>query len=159
MQRIIILCMILSGKRYSNMAKIALSDIFRKIGKDCYWYYRPKTGEINTIQYFYRQECLEKDDINSEEIGTGITGELINLPHYKDIDHKNIMSYFVKEFVDDKEIRRKLFNILRNHDFMDKFIDTVKNLELYEEYIMATDDIYIQLAEEWVKEHNVFPDK
>ncbi|MCL2046525.1 MAG: hypothetical protein FWG88_09090 [Oscillospiraceae bacterium] len=135
------------------MEKMTLSDIFRMIGKDCYFYYRPKTNEVNTLQYYYLQEDQNNENLFDEEIGSGISSELIPLPRYEDIDHKNIMSFFVREFVEDKEMRRKLFNILRNHDFMDKFLAAVKELELYEEYIMVTDDIYIQLAEEWFEEN------
>jgi len=141
------------------MEKMTLSDIFRMIGMDCYLYYRPKTHEVNTIQYYYKQEYHNNEDFLNEEIGNGISGELIPLPRYKDIDHKSIMSFYVREFVEDKEMRRKLFNILRNHDFMDRFLAAVKELELYEEYIMVTDDIYIQLAEEWAEESGILPVK
>jgi len=141
------------------MEKMTLSDIFRMIGKDSYFYYRPKTHEVNTIQYYYKQEYRNNENFLNEEIGYGISGELIPLPVYKDIDHKDIMSFYVREFVEDKETRRKLFNILRNHDFMDKFLAAVKELELYEEYIMVTDDIYIQLAEEWAEKNGVLPVK
>jgi len=141
------------------MEKMVLSDIFRMIGKDCYFYYRPKTREVNTIHYYYAQEDHNTENFLSYKIGSGISGELIPLPRYKDIDHKNIMSFYIKECVHDKETRRKLFNILRNHDFMDKFLAAVKELDLYEEYIMVTDDIYIQLAEEWAEENGVLPAK
>ena len=139
------------------MEKMTLSDIFRMIGEDSYLYYRPKTHEVNTVQYFYKQENRNNENFLNEEIGSGISGELIPLPRYKDIDHKGIMSFYVKECVEDKETRRKLFNILRNHDFMDKFLAAVKELELYEEYIMVTDDIYIQLADEWAENNGVLP--
>jgi hypothetical protein len=138
---------------------MTLSDIFRKIGKDCYWYYCPETKEVNTFQYFSRQDCCDGNMILKQEIGTGISSELIRLPEYKDIDHKDIMSFYVKECVEDKGPRRKLFNILRNHDFMDRFLDTVKELNLYDEYLMVTDDIYIQLADEWIEKNNIIPDK
>ena len=139
------------------MEKMTLSDIFRMIDQDCYFYYRPKTREVNTIQYYYKQEYRNNENCFNEEIGTGISGELIPLPRYKDIDHKSIMSFYVKECVEDKETRRKLFNILRNHDFMDKFLASIKKLELYDEYIMVTDDIYIQLAEEWAEKSGILP--
>ena len=139
------------------MEKMALSDIIRMIGKDCILYYSPKTNEVGTIQYFYRQERHNGNDASIEKIGTGIFSELILLPSYEDIDHKNIMSFYVKECVYDKEMRRKLFNTLRNHDFMDKFLTAVKELNLYDEYIMVTDDIYQQLAEEWVEKNGVLP--
>ena len=52
-------------------------------------------------------------------------------------------------------MRRKLFYILRNHDFMDKFLVAVKELGLYDEYKMVTDDIYEQLAEEWANKNGI----
>lgn len=37
---------------------------------------------------------------------------------YDEIDHKELMRFYVKECVDDKEIRKHLFNILRRTDFV-----------------------------------------
>ena len=141
------------------MEKMTLSDVFRMIGKDSYLYYRHKSHEVNTIQYYYEHYHRNTENSLKEEIGNGILDELIPLPRYDDIDHKSIMSFYVREFVEDKEKRRKLFNILRNHDYMDKFLAAVKELELYDEYIMVTDDIYIQLAEEWAENSGVLPVK
>ena len=36
---------------------------------------------------------------------------------YDEIDHKDIMKFYVKECVDDKEIRKRLFNILRRNNY------------------------------------------
>ena len=129
-----------------------LSDILRMIGKDTWLFLCPETKVVNTVDYFYRK-AKESGEINfDEKIGTGFFEKLIRLPSYEEINHKDIMTFYVKECVEEKKLRQKLFYILRNHDYVDKFIDAIKELNLYDEYLMVTDDIYNQIAEEWVEE-------
>lgn len=72
---------------------------------------------------------------------------------YDEIDHKEIMSFFVRECVEDKEIRKQLFYILRRHDYVDSFVDGLRKYNLYEDFDMVCGDIYIQIFHEW-KEKN-----
>ena len=48
---------------------------------------------------------------------------------YDEIDHKDIMRFYVKECVDDKEIRKQLFNILRNHNYPELFTEQQQQLK------------------------------
>ena len=57
------------------------------------------------------------------------------LPTYEEIDHKDIMRFYVKEFVEDKEIRKQLFDILKRHEYMDAYLEKIKELELYDGFI------------------------
>ena len=47
---------------------------------------------------------------------------------YDEINHKDIMGFFVKECVEDKEIRKRLFNILRKHNYVEPFIEGLREL-------------------------------
>ena len=132
--------------------KKTLCDVLRMIGKNTCLYLCSETKVINTIDYFYRKE-QESSEINfNEKIGTDGFEKLIRLPSYEEINHKDIMTFYVKECVVEKKYRQKLFYILRNHDYMDRFIDAIKELNLYDEYKMVTDDLYNQIAEEWAEE-------
>ena len=77
------------------------------------------------------------------------------LPTYEEINHKDIMRFYVKECVEDKEIRRQLFNILRRDDYMDAYLDKLHELDLYEDFVDVCGDIYIQIFDEWIKENGL----
>lgn len=70
---------------------------------------------------------------------------------YEEIDHKDIMRFYVKEYVDDKEIRKQLFNILRCTDFMDSFIAELHKQNLYDDFEIECQDIYEQMFMEWAE--------
>ena len=74
---------------------------------------------------------------------------------YDEIDHKDIMRSYVKDCVEDKEIRKRLFNILRNHDYVETFIEELRELNLYDEFEMACGDIYRQLFFEWAEKNEL----
>lgn len=77
----------------------------------------------------------------------------VRLPSYEEIDHKGIMRYFVKEWVEDPAMRKALFNVLRRHDYIDAFLEKVRELGLTEDFEEVCIDLYIQIFEEW-KERN-----
>ena len=74
---------------------------------------------------------------------------------YDEINHKDIMGFFVKECVEDKEIRKRLFNILRKHNYVEPFIEGLRELNLYDEFEMACGDIYRQLFFEWAEKNEL----
>ena len=55
---------------------------------------------------------------------------------YDEINHKDIMRFYVRECVEDKLIRKQLFNILRRDNYVDVFIDELHKCELYEDFDM-----------------------
>ncbi len=79
----------------------------------------------------------------------------IMLPTYEEIDHEVIMRFYVRECVEDKEIRRQLFNILRRRNYMDAYLDKLHELNLYEDFIDACGDIYIQIFDEWAERNDI----
>lgn len=70
---------------------------------------------------------------------------------YDEIDHKDIMRFYVKECVDDKEIRKQLFNVLRCSNYVEPFIEKLHELNLYDEFEMACGDIYDQMFFDWAE--------
>ena len=85
----------------------------------------------------------------------GSDGNTIMLPTYEQIDHKDIMRFYVRECVEDKGIRRQLFDILRRRDYMDAYLDKLHELNLYEDFVDACGDIYIQIFDEWIEENDL----
>ncbi|MBR4058685.1 MAG: hypothetical protein IKK03_02450 [Lachnospiraceae bacterium] len=74
---------------------------------------------------------------------------------YDEINHKDIMRFYVRECVEDKLIRKQLFNILRRDNYVDAFIDELHKCELYEDFDMICGDIYIQIFQEWEKNNGL----
>lgn len=79
----------------------------------------------------------------------------IKLPSYQEINHNEIMRFYVRECVENKEQRKKLFYILRRHDYMSAYIDALHELELYDDFIAVCGDIYIQIFDEWAEENGL----
>ena len=74
---------------------------------------------------------------------------------YDEINHKDIMRSYVRECVEDKLIRKQLFNILRRDNYVDAFIDELYKCELYEDFDMICGDIYIQIFQEWERNNGL----
>lgn len=77
------------------------------------------------------------------------------LPTYEEIDHKEIMSFYVRECVEDKEIRKQLFNILRRNNYMAAFIEKLNELNLYEDFVYGCIEIYVQIFREWADKNDL----
>lgn len=65
------------------------------------------------------------------------------------------MSFYVRECVDDKDIRKQLFNILRRHNYMAAFIEKLNELNLYDEFVNCCVEIYVQIFEEWAEDNDL----
>ena len=65
---------------------------------------------------------------------------------YDEINHKDIMRFYVRECVEDKLIRKQLFNILRRDNYVDAFIDELYKCELYEDFDMICGYLYTNIS-------------
>ena len=74
---------------------------------------------------------------------------------YNEINHKDIMKFYVRECVEDKLIRKQLFDILRRDNYVDAFINQLHKCELYEDFDMVCGDIYIQIFQEWEQKNGL----
>lgn len=79
----------------------------------------------------------------------------IQLPSSRQIDHKDIMSFYVRENVEDKEIRKQLFSILRRHEYMGAYLEKLRELDLYDDFIDACGDVYYQIFHEWAEKNGL----
>ncbi|MCM1040532.1 MAG: hypothetical protein NC434_14535 [Ruminococcus sp.] len=77
------------------------------------------------------------------------------LPTYEEIDHKDIMRFYVRECIEDKEIRRQLFDILRRRGYMDAYLDKLHELDLYEDFVDACGSVYVQIFDEWAEKNGL----
>ncbi len=113
-------------------------------------YYHKDTKQFDRFPY----PKTEPLDPNAK-LTFGGDRNTIMLPTYEEIDHKDIMRFYVRECVEDKEIRRQLFDILRRRDYMDAYLDKLHELNLYEDFVDACGDVYIQIFDEWTEENDL----
>ena len=113
-------------------------------------YYHKDTKQFDRFPY------SKTENLNPNAMLTlGSDRSTIMLPTYEEIDHKDIMRFYVRECVEDKGIRRQLFDILRRRDYMDAYLDKLHELNLYEDFVDACGDIYIQIFDEWTEENDL----
>lgn len=74
---------------------------------------------------------------------------------FEEIDHKEMMSFYVKACVDDKEKRKKLFYALRRHEYVEPFVAALKDLELYDDYVIFSENVYNQMFREWAEKNGL----
>lgn len=113
-------------------------------------FYHKDTKQFDRFPY----SKAEKPDPD-EMLTLGGDRNTIMLPTYEEIDHKDIMRFYVRECVEDKEIRRQLFDILRRKDYMDMYLNKLHELDLYEDFVDACGSVYIQIFDEWVEENDL----
>ena len=60
------------------------------------------------------------------------------------------MREFVKEFVDEKDTRKCLFGILSRRDYIDDFIQALKDFDLYELFEDVYSEYYGNIFNDWL---------
>lgn len=143
-----------------NYEEITLLDIFRVIKKYESIYYKSDIKEIvNPFDYIkrYLPDNNNVSDSESKKVPVPTSEELkiYKLPSFEEIDHKYIMSKCVKNYIEDKDIRRDLFYTLRNYDYMDKFYDLLRKYRLFIDYIDKTNYYYNEKLNDWIEENNI----
>ena len=110
--------------------------------------------DINQFDYLsYSKLEYEKFDEN-KLISYKNTNDIM-LPTYEEIDHKEIMRFYVREFVEDKAMRKQLFDILRRAEYMDAYLEKLRELKLFDDFIDACGSIYDQIFEEWCEKNEL----
>lgn len=79
----------------------------------------------------------------------------LRLPSYEEINHEEIMRFYVRECVEDKEIRKQLFDILKRNEYMDAYLDKLRELNLYDDFVGSCGDVYIQIFKEWADKNDL----
>ena len=136
--------------------KCTIADILMDIhDRECVFL---KTDTLEIVNpWDYLKEFLPENPTEEdyEKLPSKESLNIYRLPSYEFIDHKNIMSEFTHNIYDNKEIRKELFYILRNYDYMDKFYECLKKHNLYDEYRDYASDYYNYIFNEWCDEHNI----
>lgn len=101
------------------------------------------------------EESLKLFALKKKRVETKYPKSNIMLPTFKEIDHKGIISFYVKCCVIEDDIRKQLFYILIRYDYVVPFIDKLKELGLYEEFEDCCGSIYNQIIEEWSEKYSV----
>lgn len=137
------------GQKWRKMSTIF--ELMLAIKKDCLIFYHKDTG-------IFDNSPVSEEELKHLSENRNITIENRNsilLPRYEEINHKDIMRLFVRECIEDKEIRKQLFYILRRTDYMDAFLDKLHELDLYQDFEDVCGDIYIQIFYEWAEENDL----
>lgn len=104
--------------------------------------------DVNQFDYLPYSE-LEYGKLDENKLIPYKNANDIMLPAYEEIAHKEIMRFYVREFVEDKTIRKQLFDILKRDEYMDAYLEKLRELELFDAFTEACGDIYEQIFEEW----------
>ena len=140
----------------NNTQTYTIADILMQTHEGQCFFLKTDTMEIvNPFDYlkpFLKENPTEED---YEKLPTKESLNIYPLPSYEFINHKAIMSEFVKNIWDAKQTRQELFYILRNHNYMDKFYDCLKKKGLYEEYRDYSKDYYNFVFREWCKDYDI----
>lgn len=138
-----------------------LLDILRIIPERSVLYFKIDTGEIvNPFDYIKKYLPKNYNTLTSKEkeklnIPKCEDLNIYRLPTYEEINHKKIMTLYVKTSITDKEIRQALFYSLRNHEYMDKFYNLLRKYELFKEYLYFSDEYYNEIINNWKKENKI----
>ena len=140
----------------SNKEQYTIADVLMDIhDRECLFLKTDTMEIVNPWDYIKGYLPENPTDEDYEKLPTKESLNIYPLPSYDFINHKAIMSEFVKNIWDDKETRKELFYILRNHDYMDKFYDGLKKHNLYEEYRDYSSDYYHYVFREWCEKHGI----
>ena len=110
---------------------------------------------VNPMDYLKKYLPDNPTEEDYEKLPRKESLNIYALPSYEFINHKAIMTEFVKNIWDDKQTRKELFYTLRNHDYMDKFYECLKKHNLYEEYQEYSSDYYNYVFKEWCEKYNI----
>ncbi|MDD2980671.1 MAG: hypothetical protein PHN80_11975 [Hespellia sp.] len=126
-------------------------DLMLAIRKGCIYFYHKDTKQFDGNHF---SEVERKNLSFDSRLPLNDTNNF-RLPSYEEINHKDIMSFYVKEYVEDKVTRKQLFYVLRRYDYMDAYLDKLRELNLYDDFIDTSGDIYMQIFEEWADKNKL----
>ena len=132
--------------------KCTITDLMLQINKwDVHLYYHKDTNAFD----MWPVSEVELKNLDSDARIPMKDENNFRFLTYEEINHKEIMSFFVKECVEDKEVRKQLFYILRRDNYVDAYIEALRNLDLYEEFEMVCGDVYHQIFHEWAEKYGL----
>lgn len=138
------------------MEKCTIADVLMNIHDRQCLFLKTDTMEIvNPMDFLEKYLPENPTEEDYEKLPTKASLHIYALPGYEFINHEFIMRFYVKNMIDDKEIRKELFYILRNHDYLDKFYVSLKKHNLFEEYREYSSDYYHSVFRQWCEKNNI----
>lgn len=141
--------------------QVTLADVLRKIEPRQARFVKTDIREIvNPFDYIKPYIPDNYDELTYEEteklnIPSYEDLNIYRLPSYEEINNYEIMRFFTKECVEEKEARQALFYSLRNDIYVEKFYNTLKKYKLYEEFLDFSEDYYNSIIMEWMEKNNI----
>lgn len=140
----------------NDSTKCTIADVLMNIhDRDCVFLKTDTMEIVNPWDYLNKYLPDNPTDEDYKNLPSKASLNIYPLPSYEFIDHKSVMSEFVKCIYDDKQTRQELFYILRNYDYMDKFYECLKKHDLYEEFRNYSYDYYDFIFREWCEKNNI----
>lgn len=125
------------------MEKYTIADVLMYIhDRECLFLKTDIMEIVEPIDYLLKYLPENPTEEDYEKLPTKASLHIYALPNYEFIDHEFIMRFFVKNIIEDKEVRKELFYILRNRDYLDKFYESLKKHNLFDEYRNYSSDYY-----------------
>ena len=146
-----LLCNDISMKDEERREMIKIIDLMLMIRDDRTLFYYKDTKQCDYLPF----SEIELKKLNSNSLIPDNDTNNFRLPSYEEVDHEEIMRFYVRQYVEDKEIRKQLFYILRRDKYIDAYLDKLRELDLYDDFVDACGDIYIQIFREWADKNNL----
>ena len=138
------------------MKQYTIADVIMHIhDRECVFLKTDTMEIVNPMDYLSKYLPENPTEEDYEKLPTKESLNIYPLPSYEFIKHKLIMSDYVKSTIEDKDLRKELFYILRNYDYMDKFYDSLKKHNLYEDYRDYSLDYYHSVFKWWCEKYNI----
>ena len=97
----------------NNLKKYTIADILMHIhDMECVFLKTDTMEIVNPWDYLKKYLPDNQTEEDYEKLPSKVSLNIYPLPSYEFIDHKSIMSEFVKNIWDDKQTRQELFYIL-----------------------------------------------
>ena len=109
------------------------------------------TNPVKSLEEYIKKDIskLSEEELSRlpdyEDLG------IYRMPQYKEINHDEITREYTHSVIN-KEYRKELFYVLRNHNFLDKFYDKLREFELFDEFLEYSKEYYQNIFNEWYKE-------
>ena len=129
----------------------AIIDLMLAIRENSAVFYHRDTNEFDGLPF----SAIEMKTLDSNARLPMHDENNFRLPSYQDVNHEDIMRFYVRECVEDKAIRKKLFHTLQRKNYMEPFLTELRELNLYDDFIDICGDIYIQIFEEWAEKNRL----
>ena len=136
---------------------MTIYDLLRNTKPNQRNYINVETWELFDMKKFDREYYQKHPDAKNYFgiLPDDVHLPVFELPTYEEMDHKEIMRFYVREFVYEPEYRKALFDILKRYEYMDAFYEKLKEFGLYEDYCDATDGLYNDILYEWADKNNI----